>query len=76
MLKMYQSDKADQGWQILPAEIPANHGWRIANVTRNILNEYKAGDVQCSARDGKISTSMVLGAYESAATGKRVALPL
>jgi predicted dehydrogenase len=76
MLKMYQAEKADQGWQILPAEIPASHGFRINNVARNILDEYKAGAVQCSARDGKISTGMILGAYESAATGKRVALPL
>lgn len=43
MLKMYQHEKHELGWQILPAEIPAiGHGWRIQNVTRNILNEYKA----------------------------------
>ncbi|MCE5216544.1 Gfo/Idh/MocA family oxidoreductase [bacterium] len=76
MLKMFQSEKRDQGWQILPAEIPASHGWRIANVTRNILDEYKAGKVQVSARDAKISTGMILGAYESARTGTRVSLPL
>jgi len=76
MLKMYQPDKAEQGWQILPAEIPEGQGVRIANVTRNILDEYKAGKVQVNAREGKISTGMILGAYESAKTGTRVALPM
>ncbi len=76
MLKMYQPDKSDLGWQILPADIPESQGVRIANVTRNILDEYKAGEVQVNARDGKISTGMILGAYESAKAGRRVTLPM
>jgi predicted dehydrogenase len=76
LLKMYQPEKADLGWQALPMDIPESHGFRIANVTRNILDEYKAGKVQVDARAGKISTGMILGAYDSAATGRRVALPL
>lgn len=76
MLKMYQHDRHEKGWQILPAEIPEGQGVRIANVTRNILDEYNAGEVQVDARAGKIGTEMVLGAYQSAETGQRVSLPL
>jgi len=76
MLKMYQPEKPEAGWQILPADIPESQGVRIANVTRNILDEYKAGKVQVDARAGKVSTGMILGAYESAKTGARIALPM
>ncbi len=76
MLKMFQIDKKDEGWQIIPAVIPKSQGERIANVARNILDEYKQGKVQVSAREGKISTAMILGAYESARQGRRIALPL
>lgn len=76
MLKMYQAEKADQGWQVLPADIPSSQGVRIANVTRNILDEYKAGKVQVDARAGKISTGMILGAYQSAREGRRIPLPM
>ena len=76
MLKMYQQGKSALGWLVLPAVIPSSQGPRIANVTRNILDEYKAGTVQVSARDGKVSTGMILGAYQSAREGRRVALPL
>lgn len=74
MLKMYQAHRAEDGWQVLPADIPDSQGVRIANVTRNILDEYKAGVVQVDARAGRISTEMILGAYESAREGRRVAL--
>ena len=75
-LKYYDSQNAEAGWQDLQEPLPPGHGWRIQNVIRNILDEYKAGKVQVSARDGKISTGMILGAYESAREGRRIALPL
>ena len=75
-LKYYDSQNAETGWQDQQMWLPPGQGWRIQNVIRNILDEYKAGKVQVSARDGKISTGMILGAYRSAAEGMRVALPL
>jgi predicted dehydrogenase len=71
-LKYYDSQNAETGWQDMQQPIPPGHGWRIQNVIRNILDEYKAGTVQCSAREGKVSTAMVLAAYESAREGRRV----
>jgi len=41
-----------------------------------VLDEYKAGQVQVSAQGGKVSTAMILGAYQSAREGQRVSLPL
>lgn len=73
-VKYYDSQAADKGWQDLGLPVPPGHGWRIQNVARNILDEYKAGKVQCSARDGKVSIAMILGAYEAAAKGERVSL--
>ncbi|MEN6643447.1 MAG: Gfo/Idh/MocA family oxidoreductase [Armatimonadia bacterium] len=75
-LKYYDANNKDAGWQDLQQTIPPGHGWRIQNVIRNILDEYKQGKIQVSARDGKISTEMILGAYQSATEGCRVALPL
>jgi hypothetical protein len=75
-LKYYDAAKAETGWQDMQQTIPPGQGWRIQNVIRNILDEYKAGKVQVSAKDGKISTEMILGAYQSSAEGRRVMLPL
>ena len=76
-LKYFDSEDKEAGWQDLGEPLPpTGHGWRIQNVIRNILDEYKAGKVQVSARDGKISTEMILGAYQSAAEGRKIALPL
>lgn len=55
--------------------IPKTHGERIAAVPRPWIDMLKAeGTPECDARDGKVSTAMCLGAYESAQTGRRVAL--
>lgn len=75
-LKYYDNNNKDAGWQDMEQGIPPGQGWRIQNVIRNILDEYKQGKVQVSARDGKVSTEMILGAYQSAQEGRRVALPL
>jgi len=76
-VKLYQRDKHAAGWQDMGVPIPpGGQGERITAVARNILDEYKRGEVQVSARDGKASLQMVLGAYESARQGRRVSLPL
>lgn len=75
-LKYYDSSKPETGWEDMQQTIPPGQGWRIQNVIGNMLDEYRQGKVQVSAREGKISTEMILGAYESARTGCRVALPL
>jgi predicted dehydrogenase len=76
-LKYYDSQNKEAGWQDMGEPLPpTGHGWRIGNVIRNMLDEYAQGKVQVSARDGKISTEMILGAYQSAAEGRRVELPL
>jgi len=76
-LKYYDSENKEAGWQDLGEPLPpTGHGWRIGNVIGHMLEEYAHGQVQVSARDGKISTEMILGAYQSAAEGRRVSLPL
>ena len=68
-LKYYDAQNGEAGWQDMQQWLPPGQGWRIQNVIRNMLDEYRAGKVQCSAREGKVSTAMILGAYESAAEG-------
>jgi predicted dehydrogenase len=76
-LKYYDAQNKDAGWQDLQQPLPpTGHGWRIQNVIRHMLDEYQQGIMQVPAREGKISTEMILGAYQSAAEGRRVALPL
>ena len=74
-VKLYQTDKADQGWQDLGLAVPASHGERIAGVARPFIDALKAGNPMCTAREGKISVEMCLAAYQSARTGQRVSFP-
>lgn len=74
-VKLFQSDKADLGWQDQGIPIPASHGERIAGVARPFVDALKAGTPMCPAREGRISVEMVLAAYDAAATGRRVELP-
>ncbi len=75
-LRYYDSQAPEKGWQDQGIEIPAGHGVRIQSVARNILDAYKAGEPTVTARDGKLSTGMILAAYRSAREGRRVDLPL
>ncbi|MGQ9729694.1 MAG: Gfo/Idh/MocA family protein [Candidatus Zipacnadales bacterium] len=75
-LKYYDSQAPEKGWQDQGIPIPAGHGVRIQQVARHILDAYKAGRPTVTAREGKISTSMILGAYRAAREGRRVDLPL
>lgn len=74
-VKMWQKDQRDLGWQDQGMEIPGNHGERIAGVTRRIIDGYKSGVPICTAVDGRKSVEMMLAAYESARTGRRITFP-
>ncbi len=71
-LKLWLAEERDKGWQDLGVDIPDSHGRRIAAVAHGALADYRAGQVRCSARDGKVSIEMILAAYRSAGEGRRV----
>lgn len=73
-VKLYQAERAAEGWQDLGLPIPAGHGERIAGVARPFIDALKSGTPMCSAREARISVEMCLACYESAATGRRVSL--
>jgi predicted dehydrogenase len=73
-LKLYHKG-TPQAWEEIHLPIPKTHGERIAAVPRPWIDQLKAGAApDCDARGGKVSTAMCLAAYESAATGRRIAL--
>jgi predicted dehydrogenase len=73
-LKLYHKG-TPQAWEEIPMPIPKTHGERIAAVPRPWIDQLKSESApDCDARGGKVSTAMCLAAYESAATGRRVAL--
>jgi hypothetical protein len=69
--------QGDDRWTEFPFPIPATHGARIGDVPRPFI-DYLRGltDETISAEEGKTSVEMVLGAYRSAAEGRRISLPL
>ena len=74
-LKLYTREMP--AWQDLGIEIPPHHGERIAAVPRSFIDCLKYDlEPPVTAHDGRVSVEMVLGAYESARTGRRVAFPL
>lgn len=75
-LKMYQSERAAEGWQDLGMPAPAGQGERIQGVARPFIDALRAGTPMCTAEDGRVSVEMCLAAYRSAETGRRVLLPL
>ncbi|MDQ2732546.1 MAG: gfo/Idh/MocA family oxidoreductase, partial [Armatimonadota bacterium] len=73
-LKLYRRGQP-QVWEPIPMELPGGHGERLANVPRPWLDQIKSGGAPLiSARAGKVSIEMCLGAYRSAKEGKRVTL--
>ena len=73
-VKLYQTERAADGWQDLGIPVPAGHGDRIAGVARPFIDAFKRGEPMCSARDGRVSVEMCLACYKSAETGMRVNL--
>lgn len=67
--------KGDTAWTEFPMDIPANQGERIGNIPRPFIDYIRGRtDERVSAEEGRVSVEMVLAAYESAQTGKRVKL--
>ncbi len=62
-----------KAWEVLEFPLPESHGERINNVARRLVDWLK-GDAEgiCSAQEGRQVTEMILSAYESAKTGRRV----
>ncbi|BCW99173.1 MAG: oxidoreductase [Armatimonadota bacterium] len=73
-VKMFLADEPWKGWQDLGIPIPAGHGERISAVARAFVDALRLGEPICSAREGRVSVEMCLAAYESAASGQRVAI--
>jgi predicted dehydrogenase len=74
-LKLFRRES--KGWEDLGISIPASHGERIMAVPRFFLDAFKAGQLPAvDCKDGRASVEMVLGAYQSAAEGRRVVFPL
>lgn len=69
--------KGDTEWTQYPLPIPAGQGDRIAAVAQPFI-EYVQGKTAApvTAEEGRVSVEMVLGAYQSAQEGRRVAFPL
>ncbi len=68
--------KDDDAWTEFDLEIPKSQGDRIAAIPRPFI-DYLKGDSEdrVSAEEGRQSVEMVLAAYKSAETGKRVVFP-
>ncbi len=69
--------RGDKAWTHVNVAIPATHAARIAGVPRPFINYVRGlSEDTVTAEEGKVSVGMVLGAYQAARTGRRVALPL
>ena len=76
-LRLFQKDRAGEGWQPFSLPIPRSQGERIAAVPRPFVDHVRLGQPpSATALDGRKSVEMILGAYRSARTGRRVSFPL
>lgn len=67
----------DTEWTEYPLPIPAGQGERIAAVPRPFVDYLKGlRDAPVTAAEGRKSVEMVMGAYRSAAEGRRIEFPL
>ena len=74
-LKLYT--KENPAWVDQGISIPATHGERLMAVPRAFIDCLKNDTLPTiTAKDGRVSVEMVLGAYQSARTGCRVSFPL
>ena len=69
--------KGEDRWTEFKLPIPKSQGERLAAIPRPFI-DYVRGltDRTISAEEGRKSVEMILGAYRSAAEGRRIALPL
>ncbi|MBT4137767.1 MAG: Gfo/Idh/MocA family oxidoreductase [Candidatus Latescibacteria bacterium] len=65
--------KGDESWTDFAMDIPNAQGERIAAIPRPFVNYIRSlTEERVSPEEGRVSVEMVLAAYESAKTGKRV----
>lgn len=74
-LKLYTVETG--AWELFDIPLPAGHGERIAAVARRAVDWFlgRAEPISTLA-EAKQTVHMILGAYQSAETGRRVKLPL
>lgn len=76
-LKLYRRGVSPPRWEEPEFTVPRSHGERIAAVARPFIQMLLSDtDPDVSARDGRVSVEMILGAYQSAKDGRRVTFPL
>ena len=77
-VKIFRASEPEKGFQPLDVPVPPGHGARIHGVARPMVNWLKdeSAPPPCPLEEALGSVHMCLGAYESAGTGCRVALPL
>jgi len=65
----------ETAWNVVDLPTPSNHGHRIAAVARPAV-EFFLGQREAiaTAQEGRLNVQMLLAAYESSATGRRVAI--
>ena len=76
-IALKQFTHGESGWRDLGQSIPPSHADRIAGVPRAFIDAVRSGAAPpVTAWDGRVAVEMVLGAYQSAAEGRRVRFPL
>lgn len=74
---LFRTDQKERVWQTPELPIPASHGDRIAAVPKPFVDCILHGaPIPAPAEEGRVAIEMVLAAYESAKSGKRVTFPL
>ena len=65
--------QGDAAWTEFPMDIPKGQGDRIAAIPRPFIDYIRGlSDERVSPEEGRVSVEMVLAAYESARSGKRI----
>ncbi len=74
-LKLYRAGESD--WQSFDFDANRPHGARIRAVPAPLVAYLRGeGGPLATAQDGRVCVEMILGAYQSAGEGRRVAFPL
>ncbi len=74
-LKVWHQARGE--WEVFDLPIPSNQGERLVAVPRPWVDSLSRGTPPAATmEDGRVALEMVLGAYQSAQRGRRVAFPL
>jgi predicted dehydrogenase len=65
--------QGETAWNVVDIPTPPNHGVRIAALARPIVEFFAGARAPiASAEEGRTNVAMLVAAYESAASGRRV----